>query len=64
MIFLYTVRGTYDKNYDHDGMSWDKYIEWARLPHLTELVSLDGMLNEVLVEPDYDNTSDWVSSML
>jgi hypothetical protein len=59
MDFLYTARGTYDKNYAQDGMSWVKYIEWARLPHLTELVSLDGMLNEVLVEPDYDNGSDW-----
>lgn len=40
-------------------MSWDKYIEWSKLTHLTELVSLDGMLNEILVEPDYDNADDW-----
>jgi len=59
MTFLYTARGTYDKNFDQEGMSWDKYIEWAKLPHLTELVSLDGMLNEVLVEPDYNNGEDW-----
>ena len=59
MDFLYTARGTYDKDYDQDGMSWGSYIEWARLPHLTELVSLDGMLNDVLVEPDYNNESDW-----
>lgn len=59
MKFLYTARGTYDRTYDEDGMSWDKYIEWSKLTHLTELVSLDGMLNEILVEPDYDNADDW-----
>lgn len=59
MTFLYTVRGTYDKSYDEDGMSWDKYIKWSKLAHLTELVSLDGLLNESLVEPDYDNADDW-----
>jgi hypothetical protein len=59
MTFLYTVRGTYDETYDEDGMSWDKYIAWSKLTHLKELVSLDGMLNEILVEPDYDNADDW-----
>jgi hypothetical protein len=59
MIFLYTARGTYDSIYDEYGMSWEKYIEWSKLTHLTELVSLDGMLNEIIVEPDYDNADDW-----
>ncbi|MDR2010670.1 MAG: hypothetical protein LBQ22_09330 [Bacteroidales bacterium] len=59
MTFLYTARGIYDKNYGEGGMSWKKYIEWSKLTHLTELISLDGMLNEVLVEPDYDNAEDW-----
>ncbi|MCT3923707.1 hypothetical protein HZP94_10835 [Elizabethkingia anophelis] len=59
MVFLYTARGAYDKAYDEDGMSWATYLEWSRLSHLEELVSLDGMLNEVLVEPDYDNEDDW-----
>ncbi|RZF62341.1 hypothetical protein [Sphingobacterium corticibacterium] len=59
MTFLYTARATYDRTYDEDGMSWDKYIAWSKLNHLTELVSLDGMLNETLVEPDYDNADDW-----
>jgi hypothetical protein len=59
MTFLYTARGTHDKICDEDGMSWNKYIEWSKLTHLTELVSLDGMLNEILVEPDYDNADDW-----
>ena len=59
MTFLYTARGIYDKTYSEDGMSWDKYIEWSKLTHLTELVSLDGILNEVLVEPDYNNGDDW-----
>ena len=59
MTFLYTARGTYDKSYGEDGFSWDKYIEWSKLTHLTELVSLDGMLNEILVEPDYNDADDW-----
>ncbi len=59
MTFLYTALGTYDKTCDEVGMSWEKYIEWSKLTHLTELVSLDGMLNENLVEPDYDNADDW-----
>lgn len=59
MTFYYTARGAYDKDYGEDGMSWQKYIEFSGLTHLTELVSLDGMLNEVLVEPDRDNEDDW-----
>lgn len=59
MTFLYTARGTYDKTYDEDGMSWQKYMEWSKLAHLTELVSLDRMLNEHLVEPDRDDAYDW-----
>lgn len=59
MTFFYTARGTYDKTYNEDGMSWDKYIEWSKLTQLSELVSLDGMLNEILVEPVYDNANDW-----
>ncbi|MCY7363593.1 MAG: hypothetical protein LH629_16215 [Ignavibacteria bacterium] len=57
MTFLYAARGTFDKNYGEE--SREKYIEWSKLKHLTELVSLDGMLNENLVEPDYHNADDW-----
>lgn len=60
MTFLYTVRGTYDKSYNEgDILSWEKYIEWSKLTHLTEVVSLDYSLNELLVEPDYNNGDDW-----
>jgi len=59
MTFLYTARATYDKTYSDDGMAWEKYIEWSGLTHLTELVSLDGMLNEILVEPNLDDADDW-----
>jgi len=57
--FLYTARAKYDKWSDNDQMGWDKYIGWSRLAHLTELVSLDTGLNEVLVEPDRSNEDDW-----
>lgn len=59
MKFLYTARATFDMTYDKDGMTWDKYIEWSKLTHLTELLSLDAMLSETLVDSDYDNADDW-----
>jgi hypothetical protein len=59
MTFLYTVTRRFDKTYDEKGLSWDKYIEWSKLTQLTEVVSLDGILSENLVEPDYDNADDW-----
>ncbi len=59
MTFLFTARRTFDRTNNEDEMSWDKYIEWSKLTHLTELVSLDGLLNEILVEPDYHDADDW-----
>ena len=59
MVFWYTARKAYSRNDNEDGMLWDKYIEWSKLTHLTELVSLDGMLNEMLVESAYNNVDDW-----
>src|SRR5687768_15477643 len=59
MTFLYTARGAYDKDYDDDGSSWEKYMEFSGLTHVKELVSVDGLLNEVIVEPDRENTEDW-----
>lgn len=59
MKFWYTARLTYDRCYDQDGMSWEKYIEWSKLSQLKEVVSLDMTLNELLVEPDRDNAEDW-----
>lgn len=46
-------------DYDGDVMSWEKYIQWRKLLHLAELVSVDGMLNECLVEPNRDNEDTW-----
>ncbi len=55
----YTARSTYDKDHNEDGMSWKKYLEWSRLIHLKELVSVDSMLNKVLVKPDRNQEEDW-----
>ncbi|MCW3467041.1 hypothetical protein [Chitinophaga nivalis] len=55
ITFLYTIRATFNK----EGKAWDNYIRWSKLHHLTELVSLDTSLNEVLVEPDRDDDNDW-----
>ncbi len=59
MNFLYTLRAAYDSGYDEDGYSWYQYKAWSGLKHLTELVSLDALLNELLVEPDYNHEADW-----
>ena len=59
MDYWYTATETYDKDYDSDDSSWTKYIEFSKLTHLTELVSLDGMLNGVIFEPDRGEKGDW-----
>ena len=71
MEFLYTARATFDTTYDRSEnfcssegkfcgqKSWNSYIEWSKLFHLSEVVSLDKMLNEPLVVPDYDDGDDW-----
>ncbi|UFH56370.1 hypothetical protein [Spirosoma sp. KNUC1025] len=56
MTFLYTALGVFDKT---TSSNWDNYMKWIKLPHVTEVVSLDGMLNEPLVEPDYSQADDW-----
>lgn len=59
MNLLYTLRAAFDSGYDEDGDSWHQYKRWSRLQQLTELVSLDALLNETLVLPDYNNAADW-----
>ncbi|HTF29821.1 MAG TPA: hypothetical protein VK625_13300 [Flavitalea sp.] len=59
MTFYYTARAAFGKDNDEDYMSWDGYIEWSRLTQLQELVSVDCVLNKVLVEPDRTNPGDW-----
>ena len=58
MDYWYTATETYDNNYE-DGSSWAKYIEFSKLTHLTELISLDGMLNGKIFEPDRGEGGDW-----
>lgn len=61
MDFWYGARGTFSKLSQADSTAWDNYIEWSKLNHLTELVSLDSGLNEDLVEKILDNLDidDW-----
>jgi hypothetical protein len=46
MTFLYVARGVFNKASE----GWNKYIEWSKLTHLTEVVSLDICLNEILMK--------------
>lgn len=70
MKFLYTALERFDKTCEGGEWpdfivnssrerSWKSFIEWSKLYHLTELVSLDRMLNEDLVDPDYESAEDW-----
>jgi hypothetical protein len=61
MTFLYTARQVFDQSTEKYGKSWNDYSEWAQLPHLTEIVSLDGLLNGIVPELEYDkaDADDW-----
>lgn len=50
----FTARDTYDSEL---GLNWNKYKDWSKLHHLKELVSLDGSLNGLSFDPDFD--SEW-----
>ena len=52
----FTARNIYDKDYDVS--SWEFYVKWSKLNQLEELVSLDGLLNELVFEPDFDTEID------
>jgi hypothetical protein len=58
MTFLYTARKAFDKNYGVP-MSWEGYIEWSKLTHLQEIVSLDYMMNPDLIESDQGTDEYW-----
>lgn len=64
MDYLYTATETYSSDYDQEGYSWKQFIEFSKLTHLTELVSLDSMLNGSIVEQDSNNPSDWEFSVV
>jgi hypothetical protein len=53
MTYFYTARAKFDKGNGGDILAWANYIQWSNLTQLTELVSIDTSLNEVLVEPDH-----------
>lgn len=54
----YTARVTFDPN-AKAALGWDKYIKWSKLTHLTEVISLDGILNSLVFEPDLNSKEDW-----
>ena len=56
MEFWYTARATFTNG---DDKAWEKYIAFSKLNQITEVVSLDAMLNELVVEPDLTSAIDW-----
>ncbi|OMP75497.1 hypothetical protein [[Flexibacter] sp. ATCC 35208] len=59
MIFFYTARAKFNNENGADILAWTNYIEWSKLTQLTELVSIDTSINEVLVETDRTSEEDW-----
>ena len=53
MIFWYTARNKFNETIT-EGFSWQKYIEWSKLLHLKELISLDSSLCDLAFEIDYE----------
>ena len=51
-LFIATYR--FDR---FDGDTWNKYVEWAKIPNLVEVVSVDGSLCEPIVREFVDE--DW-----
>lgn len=49
----FTSRNLFDRELNPS--AWDKYIEWSRLNQVIELVSLDGILNDLTFEPNFEN---------
>ena len=55
MTIYYTARAVFANDYDEDGLGWEGYRAWRNLPHLTEVVSLDCLLNKNLVPYGQNN---------
>lgn len=64
MNILYSARAKYNRHFDEDGSSWNKYIVWSRLTQLTELVSLDQSLNEVVIASDWNDEETYKYAVL
>ncbi len=54
----YTALECFDADSPYE-FSWEKYKAWSKLTHLSELVSLDGLLHDLIFEPDYNSMEDW-----
>ena len=54
----FTALKTYDSD-NKNGFSWNEYLEWTKLFHLEELVSLDGNLNKLVFIPDLNAPEEW-----
>lgn len=54
-MILYTAIETYNSSKD----SWNDYKAWIKLPQLTEVISLDSMLNPCVFEIDYKNPNEF-----
>ena len=61
MTVLYTAREVFDQSTEKYGKTWSDYFDWAQIPHLTEVVSLDGLLNGTVPALDYNEADgdDW-----
>jgi hypothetical protein len=61
MIFWYTARNKFNSQNSAD-FGWAKYIEWSKLTHLKELISLDSSLCDLAfdIDPQNENIYDYL----
>lgn len=58
MKYYYTATERFGIDFDPTN-AWQKYIEFSKLTHVSELVSLDNSLNATVFEPDRGDPGDW-----
>lgn len=56
-VVWYTARNIFSNEFE-DGLAWKKYLDWSGLHQVEELVSLDGLLNDLAFEPDFNEEID------
>jgi hypothetical protein len=53
----YTALKHFDAETQNE-LNWNNYIKWSKLTQLKELVSLDGILNELIFQPELSSKYD------
>jgi hypothetical protein len=64
MAIYYAARETFDKGTDKDSKNWNSYIAWRGFTHLSEVISLDSLLNKNLIKIESYSAEDWEQAVI